>query len=57
MLEGMWNFCEKENKVFDAIVFDTYNEDFSARKGRKSGNNRTVTIESLYVEYRGRKNM
>ena len=32
------------------FVCETYNEDFSARKRRKSGN-------SLYVEYMGNKNM
>ena len=32
------------------FLCDTYNEDFSARKRRKSGN-------SLYVEYMGHKNM
>ena len=33
------------------FVCDTYNEDFSARKRGKSGNNQAVTICGIYRSY------
>ena len=50
MLEGMWIFREDRNgKLFHAIsMWHICNEDFSARKRRKLGNNQTVTICGIY---------
>ena len=49
MLEGMWIFCEKETVwCLMQCLCDTYNEDFSAPKRRKLGNNQPVTICGIY---------